>query len=106
MLDVKEALVQSPIKGRSSKESISKSCNLENNSDYLDSSSASSCSKKLTGPSTTTGQTADCRHVPNTNLKQILICPKIKLISFHLFCFILLVIYLLVIWTDSKNFLF
>ena len=87
MTDEKEAPVQSPIKGRSSKESISQSCNLENNSDYFDSSSASSCSKKLTGSST--GQTADCRHVPNTNLKQILICPKIKLISFHLFCFVL-----------------
>ena len=70
MIDVKEALVQSPIKGRSSKESISKSCNLENNSDYLDSSSASSCYKKLTGSRTTTGQTADCQQVPNTNLKQ------------------------------------
>jgi len=70
MIDVKEALVQSPIKGRSSKESISQSCNLENNSDYLDSSSASSCYEKLTGSSTTTNQTADFRHVPNTNIKQ------------------------------------
>jgi hypothetical protein len=73
MIDEKEAPVQSPIKGRSSKESISQSCNLENNSDYLDSSSASSCSENLTGSRTTTGQTgqtADCQQVPNTNLKQ------------------------------------
>jgi hypothetical protein len=70
MIDEKEAPVQSPIKGRSSKESISQSCNLENNSDYLDSSSASSCSENLTGSRTTTDQTADCQQVPNTNLKQ------------------------------------
>jgi hypothetical protein len=36
----------------------------------LDSSSASSCSEKLTGSSITTGQTADCKQVPNTYLKQ------------------------------------
>ena len=65
MIDVKEAPVQSPIKGISSKESISKSCNLENNGDYLDFFSASSCSKKLTGSSTTTGQ-----QVPNINFRQ------------------------------------